>query len=299
MERSVYHYHAFGLQIHSELPLPELLPAAPGPADVTIRYGETPAALPDPSVKHGIWEAKPGMFLLNVAHIAKYLILDGQEIRIQPVAKSTEDDIRAFLVGSAFAALLQQRRILTLHASAIQTQRGAVLFLGRSGSGKSTLLAALLQRGYAMLADDVSAIMLDADGRPLALPAFPHVRLWHDTAAKLRDADSNRRRVRAELEKYLIPVDNFCHDPLPVSTIFVLTSHNKMHLRHNRVEDVDRFRWLYQYTYRKRFLRGLALEPIHFMAATAVANHVEMVHVTRPLHPFLLDELVELVEQKI
>ena len=33
------------------------------------------------------------------------------------------------------AALLQQRHILTLHASAIQTEHGAVLFMGRSGIG--------------------------------------------------------------------------------------------------------------------------------------------------------------------
>ena len=43
------------------------------------------------------------------------------------------------LVGSVLVACLQQRGVLTQHAGAIETEAGAVLFLGHSGAGKSTL----------------------------------------------------------------------------------------------------------------------------------------------------------------
>ena len=47
---------------------------------------------------------------------------------------------------------------------------GSVGIVGEIGSGKSTLLNAFLQRGYGMLADDVSGIVLDAEGRPATTP---------------------------------------------------------------------------------------------------------------------------------
>ncbi|MDJ0707496.1 MAG: hypothetical protein QNJ46_29835 [Leptolyngbyaceae cyanobacterium MO_188.B28] len=290
-------YRAYGLTFQSHLPLPGLLPAENRTPDVSIGYGEIPAALPDPATRFGIWEAAPNKFLLNVSHVARYLILNGQEIRIEAAPESTEDDIRTFLLSSALAALLQQRHILTLHASAIQTAQGAVLFLGSSGSGKSTLLAGLLKRGYAMLTDDVTGIIFDGDGCPLALPAFPVARLWADAVAQLDYAGLARRWVRAELEKYLLPVNHFWKSPLPVCAAYVLTSHNQVNIQFEELKDIGRFKWLCQYTYRKRFLRGLELEPIHFRAVTTITRQVKMTRVIRPAHPFLLNELVDRLEQ--
>ncbi len=294
-----YIYTAYGLNIHSQIPLPELLPARNGQADISICYGEAPASLPNSSSRCGIWEAVPGKFLLDVAQIARYFIIDGREIRVERAEGSTDDEVRAFLLGSALAALLQQRDILTLHASAIETDHGAVLFLGRSGSGKSTLLTSLVQRGYAMLADDVTGITLDKNGLPQALPAFPCARLWADVTDKLHYADRVLQRVRAELEKYRLPIDHFCNDLRPVHATYVLSSYNQRHIELETVESVDRFMWLYKYTYRMRFLRGLELESTHFKSATEVARQVKMTLVKRPIHPFLLDELVDLVEQDI
>ncbi len=91
----------------------------------------------------------------------------------------TDDgDVVAFFASSPFTALLQQRGVATLHAAAVATEAGAVMLLGRSGIGKSSLAAALVERGYPLLADDVTGVMLDAGGRPVALPAFAHQRLW-------------------------------------------------------------------------------------------------------------------------
>jgi hypothetical protein len=147
--------------------------------------------------------------LLRVPAVARYLVANGQDIWIEPAPDSVEADVRLFLLGSAFGALLPQRHILPLHASAIQTTRGAVLFVGPSGHGKSTLLAALLQRGYAMLADDVTGITLDAAGGAIASPAFPCLRLRADAAAKLQHSYEGLRHVRAPLDKYQLPVTRF------------------------------------------------------------------------------------------
>jgi hypothetical protein len=57
----------------------------------------------------------------------------------------------------------------------------AIAFLGASGSGKSTLAAAFVQRGYALLTDDV--LVLQPDGNKLlAHPSLPRLKLTPETA---------------------------------------------------------------------------------------------------------------------
>ena len=57
-------------------------------------------------------------------------------------------DIAAFLAGTPFTVLLQQRDVLTLHAASVATDHGAGLPLGRSGFGKSSLAATLVEHRF-------------------------------------------------------------------------------------------------------------------------------------------------------
>jgi hypothetical protein len=235
-------------------------------------------------------------FLLSVPGVAHYLVVNGQDVWIEPDADSLETDIRLFLLGSALGALLHQRHLLPMHASAIQTPRGAVLFVGPSGQGKSTLLAALLQRGYAMLADDVSVIALDTEGRAIAFPSFPYMRLWADAATHLQQPVEGKRRVQPSLDKYLLPVTHFCPEPLPVHAIYALTIHQAPDIRLESVDNLQRFEILANNTYRSEFLLGLRLHPTHFQLVAAVATRVSVRRIARPRSPFLLDDLVQQIE---
>ena len=180
-------YAAYGLTLESQIPLSFPPATAGGPADVTIRIGrvaDTPAA----PVGGRPWSADADTFRLEVDGVARYLVKSGHDIAVEPTA-GTEADVRVFLLGSVLGACLQQRGILTLHASAVETARGAVLFAGPSGAGKSTLAAALVDRGFRMLSDDVTGVVLDAGRQPVALPAAPAVRLWPDMLETLAWTD--------------------------------------------------------------------------------------------------------------
>ena len=122
-------YLAYGMKISSQIPLPELvLRTDQKPADVTIRLGDVPNCHGVKIGKRGNWDVAQGKFWLSVNSVASYYVSDGCEIWIDPEPGSSDADIRTFLFGSTLAALLHQREILALHASAIQTQRGAVIF---------------------------------------------------------------------------------------------------------------------------------------------------------------------------
>ena len=300
MSRALHHYAAYGLRVHSPIALP-FVPASSGPdeaPDVAVRVGAVPAALPAPVDKRGHWQSAPGAFLLNVDGVARYLVTEGRDILVEP--RGSDRDVSVFLTGSVFAALLQQRGVVTLHASAIETQAGAVLFLGRSGDGKSSLLAAMVQRGHAMLADDVAGVVLDRGGRPMVLSAFPCARLWADVLDELGWQPRTRRRVRKDMEKYLVPVERFRAAPLAVRAAYMLTPSPGIGIEIEPCTRRAAFECLLRkYTYRKGYLSGLSQRPAHFRAVAAMARQVPVVRVKRPAHPLRINALADEIERSL
>ena len=287
-------YVAFGLRWRSSVALP--FAAAPGPAkepDVTVRLGETPSHLPGATghMPHA-WDALPGAALLHVTDVARYLVTP-REIVIEPRGGSDED-IAAFLARSVVAALLQMRGVVTLHAAAVETRAGAVLLIGSSGAGKSTLAAALVARGHALLADDVTGLVPAADGVRV-LPAFPRLRLWADALP----ATDRRQRVRRNLEKYWVPAARFGTAPRPVCAAVVLESHNRPDFDVAPIPASRAFWTAWDHTYRKRLLDALGQRPTHYRTGMVLARRVPFVRVRRPNHPFRLAELADRIEAHV
>src|SRR5690606_97236 len=106
--------------------------------------------------------------LLQVDGVARYLVSGGRRITIDRDPAVEDDDVRLFLLGSVFGAMLHQRGDLVLHGSAIEWEGAAVVFMGFSGVGKSTTASAFRQRGHAVLTDDLCVVRPGADGRMLA-----------------------------------------------------------------------------------------------------------------------------------
>ena len=76
-----------------------------------------------------------------------------------------------------------------LHASAVRVNGRAVLFCGSSGAGKSTLAAALAQRGYPLVTDDVCTLSIGEAGAPVVYPDGRQLKFW---------AQAIRRRERTD-----------------------------------------------------------------------------------------------------
>ena len=292
-------YCAYGLHIRSALPLPFDPVADQKAADVTVHLGAVPNTLPVGGgrlVQTGIAQAHPGVFLMQVEGMARYLIAEGRDVRIEPLGGDLAD-IAGFLAG-LWPVLLQQRGVMPLHAAAVRTTAGAVLLLGHSGHGKSSLAAALVERGYALLADDVTGLVL-RDERPTALPSFASMRLWKQTLERMRMSLQVRSRVRQGLEKYWVKASSACARALPVRAAIVLTPSHGTDIRMAAVPPNDAFWLLCEHTHRKRALRTMGQGPTLFRIAAAMARQVPMLRVWRPHHPFLLEELANHVEARM
>jgi hypothetical protein len=224
-------------------------------------------------------------------------VRNGDEIVIQPAAGSLPGDIRAFLLGSCLGALLHQRGALALHASAILTGAGAVLFSGHSGSGKSTLLAVFLQRGYKMLSDDVCAIVDGEAGRLIVLPAIPRAKLWDDAAAGLSIHTNGLTPVYSRENKFDMPtVDSFVGESSPLARIYLLAPHDGDALTIEPLDGLERFSALVAFTFREHFLDGLKQREAHLRLAAAAAEQAGFFVIRAPRSRFTAYEIADAIE---
>lgn len=292
-----FRYKAFGLIIESEIQIPEFLPFSGSP-DVFIRLGEVPSQLEDPHFKGVRFQASPGQFLLFVDNIAGYYTEGGHTITIQPDPGSNQADVRLFLLGSAFGALIHQRGMLPMHGSSLLIHKKAYIFSGISGAGKSTLAAGLIQRGHELLSDDISVVALSENGLPVVYAGYPGVRLWADSLMKLGMDPENYTRVRSKLNKHHMHVqDQFHSESVNLGGVYVLQTKNSEGLVLEELRGVEKFNVLKNNTYRLNFIRGLKNSEAHFRHISALASHCRIKKITRSSKSFSLDELLDAVEK--
>ncbi len=295
-------YKIFGLNVMSEIRLPALAildnsrHLAP---DVLIEYGDTPDHLEDCRSIGTHLQVAPGKLLLSIDSVARYCVSGGNHITITPTPGATPESILIFLMGSAIGALLQQRKILVLHAGAITAKQSGMVFLGPSGIGKSTLAAGFHHRGYPFLADDVCAV--DTTNEiPSIIPGFPRLKLWSDALKRMGKHKDSLTSIlsRGDLEKYLLPVDHQHETPIPINALFNLEVMDTKSVDITPLSGMAKIHPLIGNTYRPAFLDGLGIKKDHFQQCAAVAARVSVYQVTRPRQGFLLDELMDALEAK-
>ncbi|MGA2713897.1 MAG: hypothetical protein ABSG41_12390 [Bryobacteraceae bacterium] len=275
-------YFAFGLSVVSGVLLPELgVREVDAPPQVEIGAGVVPCELEERIAKGGLFEVGRGQFLLRLDSVARYLATNGDRIVIDAVPGADEGAVRLFLLGSVFGALLHQRGLLPLHASAIETSKGAVLFAGRSGMGKSALAAAFHARGYRVVSDEICAVHSNSGGS-VVWPAFPRLLLWPDVIEQLGLWTPEVRPARANLKKHHVPLGKgFASEVLPVHAIYILTVTNKRDFGISRIAGVDKVPELIGFTLRPQFLGGMN-SGNHFLQVAAMARHVSISHLAQP-----------------
>lgn len=294
---AIYYYLAYGLVIGSDYPIDGLTECKELSVDVTIRRQNIKSQLASINFTSHFanWQATKNCFHLEIYGVAHYLVRNGDEIQIEPCINASDDDVNTFLISSAFAAILQQRQFLTLHASAVMTELGAVLLVGRSGVGKSTTLTALTSRGYSMVTDDIAAITLSDDKKLKIFPSFPATRLKPDAIEKLGKSGSQITRLRKNVEKYVLPIDNFHSQPSSINKIFLLDIYEKSEIATDILPASDAFYWLSYFTFRKRFYSGMKLDNLHFKLVSTLVQKTDVVRITRSDAGYHLEDLVNTI----
>lgn len=291
--RSARDYSIFGLTVRSDLDLPELrvVDEAAAP-DVTIALG----SIPDSSGPG--FHPRDGGALLAIEGIAGFLVTAGDSIIVDPEPGAHERNIRLYLLGSAMGLLLHQRGLLPLHANAIEIAGKAVAFIGPSGSGKSTLAAWFHDRGYPIIADDVCVIHFDKQGRPLAAPGLPRLRLWREMLeATGRDPSQHVRSYAGadEWEKYDVPLagDRVATSPVQLAAVYLLKRDE--HFSITKLAGVAAADALFANTYRGALVPRSGKPRAHWESCLRLIEGARLWALRRPWEPGLIDQQGEAI----
>jgi hypothetical protein len=288
-----FNYQLFGLRIHSEIPLPELFHAETGGApDVTIRRGRLNGG---PETRRV--QADGEALLLTIPNVARYRVEAGAEIIVDAGKDVPERNVRLFLLGSAFGALLHQRGLLPLHANAVEIDGRAVAFMGASGAGKSTLAAWFHDRGFPILADDVCVLRFESNGEPVTQPGLPRLRLWEEVLkATGREASHFPRSYSGDesFNKYDVSARaNAAREPRALVAAFLLERGESFGVE--PLNGVSAVQAVFDNTYRGRFLDHTRGHGEHWAKAVQLVRTVPIYRVTRAWDLDRLGEQCELI----
>jgi hypothetical protein len=297
----MYFYKAFGVCIKSEICIPQFINTENSQADVSIRFGDVRSVLPgDMSDDRAIQinETESSFFWEGVGW---YLARDGWEIVVEPYPGAEEQLIRLPLIGIVLAAVLQQRGMLVLHASAVSVGNRAVAFVGWKGAGKSTTAAMFYKRGHAVISDDIVALASTKTGKTEIVPGFPNFKLMPETAASiLGDDPDSLSPVYTGAEKcYRSSSDNFLQERIPLKAVYALEEGT--HLQATVLKPQEAITTLIANTYLARYGKQL-LQNNHAITnlrqCSNIVNHVPVYRLQRPRSLYLLEDLAELIESQ-
>lgn len=296
-----FHYWAFGLTIKSDIFFPEMLPIPAGSnPDVTIAVGNAPIFSVSPKgYSSANIQIDSSAYRLVIPDIATYLVLDGSSIFIQPEESGDWDSIRLFCLSNAFAALLQQRKLVPLHCAALVDRGELILLFGHSGAGKSTLFAALQQSGMKPFSDDVCVPVLCEDGEIGLYSSYPMMKFWATTLELLGWKERASRRVRPEFDKFGVYFhESFEVRVLKPSVIIILEKDQSIDKPDIRpLQGIEKFTRLEAHAYRAEFLPYADLKQEHFKLFVSLANQSRTFLLRRPETGNSLNALIDLVSK--
>jgi hypothetical protein len=292
-----YSYRIAGLSVSSVVVLPGIANFADDnrPVDVTIRQGAVEGTLSATDVSSPFWQIDREQILFRIPNIARFQLRAGNEITFEAENGTPIEDVAPFLAGSAFGALLHQRGLVVLHASAVRVADKAVLFCGPSGAGKSTIAAVLAKRSYPLVADDFCAIDLGAV--PMVQPDARQLKLWSVAIERLGLGANCGAPVYRRADKYFVEPNEASDEPLPIGAVYVLwETHPPPTSCVEPLKPVDAVARLIQNAYRPQMTSGMDQRAQYFKAAAAIANAAQIFRLTRPQNLADLPDIVSRLE---
>ncbi|HYI40770.1 MAG TPA: hypothetical protein VE053_10660 [Allosphingosinicella sp.] len=278
MTDPAHRYRLFGLSVLSEIELPELVgDPGDGAPDVRIKLGKIGTA---PDAAAGL-HIDGDEALLVIPPAGRFLTRSGREMLVEPADGVSPRNLRLYLLGSAFGAILHQRGLLPLHANAVVVEGRAIGFMGHPGAGKSTLAAWFHDRGFDVLADDVCVVTEGPDGVPLAHPGIPRLRLWREALeAGGRDASAYERSFD-DMDKYTVPTDLERMLPaVPLSHLYLLEkAEDSPSIA--RLEGSAAVEAMIANTYRGAYVRLMGHSRQHMLACAGLARTVPVFRARR------------------
>lgn len=276
----MFKYKVFDLVLCSEIELCELISTDHEP-DVYLSIEQTPETIPNILFSNQRLKLNSSQFLLKRENLANYYVKNGNKIIIDPAKGASMDEVKIFLYGSVFNALLYQRNYFQLHAGVVKIGKKAILLLGQSGSGKSTLSATMHFLGKQVLSDDIAVIKFKKDD-VIVFPAIPRIKLNENVLEQFgQDVNQFDKVRKSNNKKAFLIKDNFYDKPLTVAAIYSITVKETCSQCIVPLSGIDVFSKLRNNTHRYKHVKGMDMQKWHFKNCMHIANQILVKEVFR------------------
>jgi hypothetical protein len=221
------------------------------------------------------FRAAPNRWRFDADDGCRFSVEAGRDV-IYEQARATSDEVLAEqIMQPVLGALLHQRGLLALHASAIASDTGVVALLGRTGSGKSSLAVWFHVNGRLAVADDVCPI--DVTSAPMFTGGSGYLKVSPDLLRQLAIDDRDVRTIpgdtrgRVRLRTLEAP-----RPARPLTAVYLLrrVEESSPAPTIRRLAPTAAVEALVRHTYRRQYLRGLGLLARQFAACAVVSRHV-------------------------
>ena len=286
-------YLAYGLGIHSEIELPELVPTH-AESDITIRYQRIDFSDIEP-IESNAWYIEDDQARLQYEGVGSFQTSAGREIWIDPAPNTSALELRLMLLGPVFSFLLHQRGLLVLHASVVAKKNRARAFLANSGEGKSTTAAAMLPRGFALVVDDLLAVAPDPGRAPMIFPAYPFLKISPDAARALGRDLRAAPRVSAQINKHVLQIPDIQSMPVELARIYLIERGEQPRIV--PLEPPENFIALVRYTFVAQLLQVTNTEQKHFRQCEILAKQIPICKLQIPESLDMLAHVAGMVDE--
>jgi energy-coupling factor transporter ATP-binding protein EcfA2 len=289
----MYCYTAYGFTVESDLIFPEL-ETSKGNVDVVIRQKEIET--PDSWLENkGIRTlVSLSSIIVGISDIANFEIVDGKYIYYQPKSTFHEGKARLYILGIAFSAIIHQRGLLPLHASALEKNGKAILICGESGAGKSTTAAALLKHGFSLLSDDISLVRIN-EQKPEVVAGFPHMKLWPESVELLDMNMADMSEFAPDIVKKGLRLQHSSqHESVEIIALCYLFVKEEV-MQKTVIQGVEKVKTLIDNTFRLRFVNDTGQHQAYFNTTSRLASCVNMLSISRPTNKNSLSELTSII----
>ncbi|OPJ62717.1 hypothetical protein [Clostridium oryzae] len=299
-----YKYWIYGLVVQSQIPLPELQiydGTYRHKKDVRIYTKDMPK-----DIKEALDEGKDHCFKkdkiwFSIKDTATYYIKDIDCIEIEVFSEANEQSVKTFLLGSALGMLLIMRKSIAIHGGAVVINEKGIILTGDSGAGKSTLTAALREKGYDFLADDVSAIDKDENNNIVIMPGYPQQKLCSDAVDKFKYRNnSDIRKIDEGRDKYAIRInDNFRKTAVRLKAIYELITDDVDSVKLVKVTGKNKLITIFKNIFRFGLIDYIGMDPLYFRKCLQLAKNIETYRIIRPKEGYTVEKQIEVIESSI
>lgn len=303
-EDNKYYYRIYGMRLVSDREISHLLTEERARlldeeegidnSDISTIYISKGVPEAISAIEAGKWDmGEKESYLSNTT--CWIYVKNGEEIRYELKPDGEERKLNNFLLGFGMSLLAFQRDYVPVHSSCLLKDGKAILISGDSGAGKSTTTAEYINKGYTLMADDITFVRPGADGMPMAYPAFPYQKLCRNEVEKRHAGEEGLIYIDESRDKFLVPWRGYyTPNPRPVKGIVYLCKNDVEKVIVEKAKGFEKFFILSKSIY----MRRLVGERVHDKSIGEkilwLASKTPVIVAVRPMEKDTIKELVSL-----